>query len=288
MNTPAAPTLAELRRSPHWSASALNAILNICSLQWAFRSLWKTPPAFTPAALAFGSVFHAACSFAFRAGLVGGDPAPATVLELFGDLLSQECRSSEVPVRFRDGDSVDAMIPQGQAMLSALLADPVSRSGRVVAVGEAFSVPLPDIGGGGSRPLIGEYDLVIEDDQGVIVVDWKTAARRWPEGKADSDLQATCYLYARSMSDPEREARFRFDIVTKAARPAVVHLETTRDEDRFRRLEALVGGVEALVRAEAFLPSEQSFACSDCPYGEACKAWHRCRTAHRVSFGTAA
>ena len=65
-------------------------------------------------------------------------------------------------------------------------------------------------------------------------------------------------------------------------------LETTRDEDRFRRLEALVGGVEALVRAEAFLPSEQSFACSDCPYGEACKAWHRCRTAHRVSFGTAA
>lgn len=83
-------------------------------------------------------------------------------------------------------------------------------------------------------------------------------------------------------------ARLRFDVVTKTATPAVMHLETGRDEDRFRRLEALVEVVERLVRAELFLPSEQSFACSDCPYAEACAAWHRCRARHSVMFSKAA
>jgi len=286
MNAPTL-SLAELRRKPHWSHSSLNAILNTCSLQWAFRSLWKVPPAFTPASLLLGSVFHSACSFAFRARLAGGTLPLVPALDLFGDLLSQECRLAEVPVQFREGESLDGMILQGRAMLKALLTDPVSGNGHVVSVGEAFSVPLSDTGNGDPKPLIGEYDLVIEDDTGTVIVDWKTAARRWPEGKADSDLQPTCYLYARSFSDPV-PARFRFDVVTKTSTPAVLHLETRRDEDRFRRLEALVAGVSRLVKAECFLPSEQSFACSDCPYGEACAAWHRSRARVSVTLAPAA
>jgi Holliday junction resolvase-like predicted endonuclease len=186
-------------------------------------------------------------------------------------------------MQFREGDSLDGMILQGRAMLKALLTDPVCRSGRVIAVGEAFCVPLPDAGSTEPKPLIGEYDLVIEDAEGTIIVDWKTAARRWPEGKADLDLQPTCYLYARQVAD-NGSARFRFDVVTKTVTPAVLHLETSRDEDRFRRLEALVEVVSALVQAEHFLPSEQSFAYSDCAYAEACREWHRCRARHSVTF----
>jgi len=70
MNTPAV-TLAELRKRPHWSFSALNTFLNTCSLQWAFRYVWKLPSVSTPAALVFGGVFHSACTFAFRARLAG-------------------------------------------------------------------------------------------------------------------------------------------------------------------------------------------------------------------------
>ena len=56
----------------------------------------------------------------------------------------------------------------------------------------------------------------------------------------------------------------------------------------YRRLEALAEIVERLVRAECFLPAEQSFACGDCPYGEACAAWHRGRARVSVGFGRAA
>jgi CRISPR/Cas system-associated exonuclease Cas4 (RecB family) len=152
-----------------------------------------------------------------------------------------------------------------------------------VAVGEVFCVPLPDAGSAEPKPMIGEYDLVVQDADGCTIVDWKTAARRWPEGKADSDLQPTCYLYARSFADDAR-TRFRFDVVTKAAKPTVTHLETVRDEDRFLRLEALVQVVNAMVRAEHFLPAEQSWSCSDCQYAEACKAWHRDRARVSVTF----
>ena len=69
--------------------------------------------------------------------------------------------------------------------------------------------------------------------------------------------------------------------MTKTAKPTVTHLETVRSEDRFLRLEALLQVVSAMIKAEHFLPSEQSWACSDCQYAEACKAWHRNRA--RVS-----
>jgi len=42
------------------------------------------------------------------------------------------------------------------------------------------------------KPLIGEYDLVMRGPDSIrTVVDWQTSARRWPEGKADTDLQPT-------------------------------------------------------------------------------------------------
>ena len=282
MNTPAL-SLAELRKKPHWSFSALNTFLNTCSLQWAFRYVWKLPSVSTPAALVFGGVFHSACTFAFRARLAGRDLPVTPALDLFGDLFGQECRTAEIPIAFREDETADTLIRQGQGMLQALFTDPVCRADRILAVGEVFCVPLPDAGSTEPKPLIGEYDLVVQDAEGCTIVDWKTAARRWPEGKADSDLQPTCYLYARSFADDKR-TRFRFDVVTKAAKPTVTHLETTRDEDRFLRLEALVQVVSAMIRAEHFLPAEQSWACNDCQYAEACAAWHRNRAKATVTF----
>ena len=286
MNPPV-PTLAELRKKPHWSFSALNTFLNTCSLQWAFRYVWKLPSVSTPAALVFGGVFHSACTFAFRARLAGRDLPVTPALDLFGDLFGQECRTGEIPVQFREDETVDALIRQGQGMLQTLLADPVCRADRIVAVGEVFQVPLPHASGTEPKPLIGEYDLVVQDAEGCTIVDWKTAARRWPEGKADSDLQPTCYLYARSFAD-DTPTRFRFDVVTKTAKPTVTHLETVRNEDRFLRLEALLQVVTAMVKAEHFLPSEQSWSCSDCQYAEACNTWHRNRARVSVTSNRAA
>lgn len=66
----------------------------------------------------------------------------------------------------------------------------------------------------------------------------------------DGVLQLTCCLCAGSISDLV-PARFRFDLVTKTATAAIPHLETSRDENRFRRLGTLGGVVDRLIAGGA-------------------------------------
>ena len=51
-------TLNELRKRPHWSFSALNSLLNICSLQYFFQKVEKLTPTHTSVNLVAGSVYH--------------------------------------------------------------------------------------------------------------------------------------------------------------------------------------------------------------------------------------
>ncbi|MBT7162336.1 MAG: hypothetical protein HN904_06120 [Victivallales bacterium] len=60
---PSSPSLASLRRHPHWSFSRINALVNYCSLAWAFRYVHRLQPESTPVSLVFGSAFHSALAF---------------------------------------------------------------------------------------------------------------------------------------------------------------------------------------------------------------------------------
>jgi putative RecB family exonuclease len=47
-------TLNDYRDREHWSFSAINQFLNICSLQYAFDRIYKLEKRFTPVSLSFG------------------------------------------------------------------------------------------------------------------------------------------------------------------------------------------------------------------------------------------
>ncbi|OGV64616.1 MAG: hypothetical protein A3K19_29765 [Lentisphaerae bacterium RIFOXYB12_FULL_65_16] len=276
------PDLATLRRAPHWSYSSLNTFLNVCSLQWAFRHVYAAEPRFTPAGLAFGGVFHRCLEYLARLRRSGEDAAAGRALDLFSDLWGQECRIAAPPLRFGDGDA-DALDALGRSMLAAYVAgtDPGET---VVAVALPFSAPLVDAAGRAlKKPLIGEVDCVVESGGSVTLVDWKTAARRWPESKVRLDLQPTCYLYAHRRNGGGAAA-FRFDVVTKTKAPAVERHLTARTEDHFARLVETVKVVDGMVRAEHFLPNDQGWACADCPYAAACAAWHRDRSRSLINL----
>ena len=285
MNT---PTLEQLRRRPHWSYSSINGFLNICQLQWAFKYVYKEPPLFTPVNLVTGKSFHRAAAYA--AGLLkdGSAVAKQDVLSLFSDLLLQETRVAEPAIRFDadEGESVDALIVQGRLLLETWLTslDPAEK---ILEVSVPFAVPLEDAEGEElDRPLIGEFDLIVENAGRPVVVDWKTAARRWPESKVRTDLQPTCYLYAYRKLGGRADTRFRFDVVTKTKTPVVDRVETVRDPDRFQRLGETVKVMERMIRQEHFLPAEQSYACGDCPWSMACTGWHRnrCRSLYHLEL----
>ena len=270
------PTLADYRKIPHWSVSSLNSFIS-CQLQWSFRYIYHLTPEHSPAAPLLGRAFHKAATWMAARRRDGKDCNPTDAEDFFSDSFLVECKSAG-EISFDDGETESTLDFQGRSLIACLCESwPMEQ---VLETGTAFCVPLISYGGIclSDKKLIGEYDLVERNQSGrAEIVDWKSASRKWPAGKADKDLQATTYLYAFCA---ERKVRleavgFRFDVVTKTKVPSYNQYPTTRKYDDFHRLLWLVQSVEKAVKAESFIPNEQCFSCGDCVYGSACREWHR-------------
>ena len=264
--------LEKLREKPHWSFSAISKFLN-CQLAYYFQYVAKLKPEHTPVNLLFGSAFHAVATVVGESKIAGYLMAVEEAQSLFSEYWRDALVEAE-NVRFKDGEDADTLDELGRKMIAVLY--PKLEEEKIVAVAQAFSVPLIDDDGNriSELPLIGEYDCVVKSGDETIIVDWKTAARQWPVDKAEKDLQATAFSYAWNLqhgSDPE----FRFDVITKTKSPSLMSHQTRRGNDDYQRLLKLITVIERAIVAEVFLPNEQSFCCSDCVYAHACAIWHR-------------
>ena len=270
-------SLMELRKKPHWSFSSINSFLNVCSLAWAFRYVYKEEPEHTPINLLFGKAFHDTAEFIAMHRMDGLKLWDNDIASFFSNAWKAHCRNAS-RIIYKDGQSHESLRALGCQMLERFNSSWPETS--VAAVAEPFSVPL--INGNGQlvsqKPLIGEFDCIVRTDDGApLVVDWKTSARKWPSSKESKDLQATCFCYAFKRMNGRIPA-FRFDIVTKTKVPAYEQRATVRSIDDFDRLCMLVEQVEKAVKAEVFLPNEQSFYCDGCVYTTACNNWHKEKT----------
>ena len=278
------PTLEQLRQTPHWSYSRLNGLLGFCSLAWAFKYAYGESPEFTPVSLVFGSAFHSALALAFDEKRRTGAVSPERATELFRDRIAGELNSNRPPkVRLDEKTTRESLCQLGTRMIEIYL-DQLDPEERIVDVSVPFTVALPGV----EKPLIGEIDAIVERDGRQTVLDWKTSARRWPAGKAATDLQPTVYLSARAESEGNWETDFRFDVVTKTKTPVCERHRTTRSPEAAQRLAAIIRVLRRRVWAEVFHPTDQSWECANCPYTRPCRTWHRDREKVQVDFGRAA
>ena len=267
------PVLQDYRSRPHWSYSSLNQFLNVCSLQWAFERIYKVPKPFTPVALSFGSAFHRTLEWVHLLKKQGEQAGEQETRDLFRDLWGRQVEEDS-NIRFEEDEDADALAAKGADVVASFLRG-IDPEERVVALNEAFAVPLVDAEGVSlEKPLIGEMDCIVEKGGRRTVVDWKTSGRRWAEGQAARSLQPTVYLYAFEQIHGE-PAPFRFDIVVKGKTPSFEQHATTRGPDAYERMIELVRLAEDMVAHEHFVPNEQSFYCSSCPFAGACASWHR-------------
>jgi putative RecB family exonuclease len=277
-------TLDDYRDREHWSFSALNQFVNICSLQYYFDRIAKLPKAFTPVSLSFGSAFHRAMEWMHLIRKEGGQPKESEARDIFRDLWSRQV-TEDKHIRFDEEITEDTCSAQGADLVAAFM-NALDPEEQVISVNEAFAVPLIDAQGNVlERPMVGELDCRVSRNGKVTIVDWKTSAKRWPKKQADKSLQPTVYLYAEYQLH-KMDVPVRFDVVVKNKAPVVERYVTTRTVDQFHRMVELVKMVERMIASEHFLPSEQGFYCGGCPHHEACRAWHR--QANRVSVRMAA
>ena len=275
-------TLNEYRDRPHWSYSALNQFLNICSLQFFFDRIAKLPKHFTPVSLSFGSAYHRALEWVNLQRKDGETPQPDESSDLFAEIWSRQLEEDE-DIRFGDDQDAETCRNQGMDMVSAYV-EQINPDERVVSVNEAFAVALVDAAGNVlEKPMVGELDLVV-DCNGIVVCDEKSSARRWPKGQADKSLQPTAYLYAYQQIHGNEIVPFRFQVAVKKKTPVIEHHVTHRTVDQFQRMIELVKVVESMIASEHFLPSEQGFYCTGCPHQAACRKWHRERARASVSM----
>jgi putative RecB family exonuclease len=262
--------LSDITQRPHWSYSSLNQLLNICSLQYYFQRIAKITPAFSSPNLVLGSAYHRSLEQVYLAKKNGSVFTAEQALEFF--TASWNTALEDKKVRF-SRLSADETAQQGRSLLQCAVKH-IDPDEEILSVSEPFIVPVACRGKFMELPLVGEFDLTVRKESRPAVVDWKTSAKRWSAGQADRSLQATVYTYAYQQKfgiNPE----VRFDVTVKNRTPVFEQHETTRTPESWDRMSLLVNKAESIVKHQCFYPAETSFYCSDCPYSDACKAWHQ-------------
>jgi putative RecB family exonuclease len=253
----------------HVSVSSITTYLK-CPRQWEHRYLLATPPAHVPGVLAFGKAIHAALALFYgKLRRCMEEPTVEELGQMFSDRWGQEL-AGDIPVLLDDGDTAGNLKDKALEMLRAFV-DKAHRPVRVLGVEESFSVELHYPTSGHSLPLfVGWLDAVVEVEGGrLLILEHKTAARRYSESKLAHDLQATGYsLAAQLMGTP---ADVAFQVLSKTKSPTLdLHLVKRNVQDHLDFLQTVAGVLRA-VEAGAFYPV-RDWWCRGCPYAGPCLA----------------
>lgn len=258
---------------PHWSFSQIDTFLT-CSQRFFYRYIARVPEERISPSLIFGSAIHEALKEMFlqrqkleAEGRSRADIDWDAVRAVFAGTLERSFEGP-VPVEGKEDDTLENLRAKGLAMIEKIFPDLVPE--KILEVSRAFLVPLVTADGQVlEKPLMGEFDLVVEGPDGrPIVIDFKTASKRWSDGEVEQNLQASAYVLAvRELLGTD--AGFRFEVLLKTKAPALERYETERKERDLARFVSIARGIERAVAAEIFFPRPNSY-CPSCPFRDRC------------------
>ena len=260
-------TLDELRKAPHLSYSAIRSYL-ICPMKFWHNYQAKTEPSHRPLALVLGSAIHEslAAYYAHVQG-TGMKISPEELLSVFRDRMDAELDRS-VPIKLPDDDDGTAMVDQGIDLLRMFWEQ--SDTPRVLAVEQPFAVPLydPTTGEQFDFPLIGAMDLIIEDRGKPVVIEHKTAAKRYAQWQLDFEMQPSVYAYACEQIGFGK-ASLVYQMLIKSKKPALQLCKIKRNEKQVREMMETFSAIVKAIDSGNFWRN-RSWACADCQYRYKC------------------
>jgi len=264
------------RREPspaYTSVSQLKEYLR-CPRKYFFHYIEGEEREFRSVALCFGTAWHHAIGEVLLRR--PADMPVEEVREIFRDALAAEVQGEDdedgVPVLFdTDEQTLPALIDRGIAMLDVFLAR-VTLPDNVLGVEVAFVVELADPTTWEMLPvpLVGSIDALLQEGTETVVLELKTAAKRWSPDQLEHDIQPSAYrLGAQSLGHPD--PLLRLVVTTKGEKPDVQVEDLLRGRRDERELAGIVAGVTRAVAAGAD-HRIRGWWCRSCEYVGACGA----------------
>jgi putative RecB family exonuclease len=247
-----------------WSAIST---FRSCPLKYFFRYVAGLPEESVSAALVFGTGIHAAIEDFYRAELAG-EAKPDLDALLFAYRSAWLLHDPE-KISFGSTETRASLDALAGKMLAAFLASPTaSAQGRVLGVEEEIRGTLV----AGVPDLYGRIDLVTEDDDRLVLTDFKTSRGKWsPEQADDASEQLVLYSKLAGELAPGKKLVTRFLVLTKTKEPVIEeHLSEVRP-DRVARTLVSIERVWKAIASENFYPAPSVVGCASCGYRRACE-----------------
>ena len=257
-------TLTQMRDGLHVSVSQIKCYLR-CPRQYQMRYVLGAEPEFMPANLVLGSAVHEGLAAFYRSVMTTSESPEFDVCMAAFHATLVGFRKNSLPIK--DGDKIEA---QGEALLKVFYETIYQDPPVVVGVEVPFTVELHDPVTGEilEERLVGALDLVVEQDKNNIVVEHKTAAKKWSEDQIQNDIQLSAYkMVARTLG--LGEVGLRLQVLTKTKVPKMIVENTDRTEgDEHEFIETVVGVLRA-VDARVFYPIRTAM-CGGCAFQRRC------------------
>jgi ATP-dependent DNA helicase UvrD/PcrA len=210
--------------------------------------------------IVYGSAVHKAVQEHFRARLLGRPFSEDDLVAAF--------RAAWVSEGFLSREHEEQRRAAGEEALRRFHRDEAAHPLRPTGVEKEFAFYLEGEAGDAGTRVQGRYDLVVEDEGRVTILDFKTGAvedTKKAAERAQKSLQLDIYALAHLRTTarlPDRvELRFLESGLVAGKRPTL---------DEARRTEERIRQVATLVRSGAFPARPSYMACGQCPFREIC------------------
>lgn len=266
---------AQERKADVWSyvsASRLNTWLR-CPLAFKLQYIdgMRTP---SSPSLFIGKVVHASleCFYRHRQLGVALDTVELTrrLIEGWGPMMDAES------IEFDNSTEEEGCRRQAIGLVAAYVQQLPQDEQRPLAVEVSCETPLVDPVSGENLgiPLVGVMDLVLPEDAGPIIADFKTAAKSSGPLEITHEVQLSCYSYLFRQASTEPEAGLEIRSLIKTKTPQIqFHRYPARGEQHYRRLFAIIREYLDCLHSGRFT-IRPGWGCASCEFCHgACRAW---------------
>jgi len=272
-------SLEDFKNELHISYSQIFTFLS-CSAKYLFQYVEHRPYERTSINLFLGSALHTAIARTLRTLKEQQVLEPfALISELFEDSISTKLDHNEIPLIYKkEAPDKEATIRLGNALLKAWYENIDLNGNEIVEVEMPLSANLYN----GEKmdsglKLIGIIDLLLLDENNeLIVVDHKSAARAKSQSNVDNDLQFSAYSYllAANKLTPfsKSDVKCRLDVMRKLKTPKIERYHTVRTAADRKRFAKIANKVLIGIENKVFIPNK-SWLCNDCQFTRACDSY---------------